>query len=237
MKRLTMGIFAALLLISIESQARNPDNNQYYGQALCSHPKFECVKVKSSSWQKNFPDPHHRDLVQRLNRSYNYLYRGKTIVVPKDLDNTTLFDISPFPLKVKSIGEKKIIVDQNKLAWGAYDENGQLVNWGPISSGKDYCPDIGKPCKTQTGVFRVFDKQGTGCRSRTFGGARMPYCMFFYKGFALHGSHDMPGKRASHGCVRLFKDDAKWLNHHFVEPSREENDYKGTKVIVRTLSL
>ncbi|MCX7124554.1 MAG: L,D-transpeptidase, partial [Gammaproteobacteria bacterium] len=33
--------------------------------------------------------------------------------------------------------------------------------------------------------------------------------------FALHGS-TLPGYNASHGCVRLFFDDAKWLNQDFL---------------------
>ena len=61
----------------------------------------------------------------------------------------------------------------------------------------------------------------------------MPYCMFFHKGFALHGSDDIPGYRASHGCVRMFTRDAKWLNEEFVEISSERNNFLGTKVVVR----
>jgi len=33
--------------------------------------------------------------------------------------------------------------------------------------------------------------------------------MFFHGGFALHGSPSVPGYNASHGCVRLFDDDAE----------------------------
>jgi hypothetical protein len=211
---------------------------KYYGKGLCNHPDFYCTKVeRGGRWTSVFPDPHQRDIVQRVNRTYNWLPRGKVLAIPKNIDEVTIFDVSPFPLKEDTEGEKQIIVDQEKLAWGAYDENGALVNWGPISSGKDYCPDIAKGCRTKTGVFRFFGKQGTGCRSRTFGNARMPYCMFFFKGFALHGSDDIPGKRASHGCVRMFTHDAKWLNHNFVEVSHDRNDYKGTKVIVRELNV
>lgn len=113
------------------------------------------------------------------------------------------------------------------------------MKWGPISSGKDYCSDIGRSCKIKTGIFYVFNKQDKRCKSRVFpvgrGGAKMPYCMFYYKGYALHGSHEVPGYRASHGCVRLFTRDAKWLNQNFVELSTKHNNFKGTKVIVQRL--
>ena len=157
------------------------------------------------------------------------------IAVPKNLDKLTIFDIAPFPLKINSEGEKQIIVDQDKLAWGAYDKDGKLVNWGPISSGRDRCVDSAKSCRTLTGVFRMFSKENENCRSNTFDNARMPYCMYFHKGFALHGSNDIPGRRASHGCVRMFTRDAKWLNHNFVEISNDSNHHLGTKVIVRPL--
>jgi lipoprotein-anchoring transpeptidase ErfK/SrfK len=49
--------------------------------------------------------------------------------------------------------------------------------------------------------------------------------MFFHGGYALHGSNDVPGYNASHGCVRLVTEDAKWLNTQFVNV--------GTRVIIK----
>lgn len=212
----------------------------YFGKDLCAWPEYTCIKVASSqSWEKLFPDPVQRDLVQRLNRSYNYLWAGKEIAVPKNLANMTLFDISPFTLKKEKTGGKEIIVDQEKLAWGAYDAEGNLVFWGPISSGRDKCSDSNNSCRTQTGSYRFFSKESDKCRSGVFpigkGGAKMPYCMYFHKGFAMHGADDMPGVRASHGCVRMFTQDAKWLNEHFVELSSARNNFLGTKVVVLPL--
>lgn len=227
-------LIASLFIISGPAMASK--ESPYFGKGLCKHPDFYCAKANTTSWEHAFPDPIQRDIVQKVNRTYNRLWRGKILAIPKDLENITLLDVAPFPTALKLTGERRIIVDQEKLAWGAYDEQGKLINWGPISSGKDYCADIGRQCTTQTGEFRIFSKQDEGCRSRTFDDAKMPYCMFFYKGFALHGSHDIPGHRASHGCVRLFTRDAKWLNQEFVTVSHEGNRYKGTKVIIRKLS-
>ncbi len=232
MKRI---IIALSLLLSSQTIYSNSGATKYYGKGLCNHPDFYCAKVNVSGWNRAFPDPVQRDIVQKVNRTYNSLWRGKIIAVPKNLENLTILDVSPFPLSLPNTTEKKVIIDQEKLAWAAYDENGNQVRWGPISSGKDYCPDIGRSCITQTGEFRFFNKQGSECRSRTFGGARMPYCMFFYKGFAMHGSNDIPGKRASHGCIRMFTRDAKWLNREFIEISHDSNNQRGTKVIVRKL--
>ena len=229
-------ILALLFVMTSTPSFAGDKTNNYFGEELCSHPNYDCIKAtRGQSWKQMFPDPHHRDIVQRVNRTYNYIYRGKVLAVPKDLDNITIFDVSPFSLEIDQKGEKLIIVDQDKLAWGAYNRKGKLVKWGPISSGKDYCPDIGRKCRTQTGVFRFFDKQNKKCRSRMFR-ANMPFCMFFYKGFALHGSDDIPGRRASHGCVRMFIHDAKWLNHNFVEVSHKTNNFRGTKVVVQKLA-
>tara|TARA_Y100000588_G_scaffold392290_1_gene503631 strand:- start:2596 stop:3318 length:723 start_codon:yes stop_codon:yes gene_type:complete len=239
MKKLIIAVTA--VLYSVAFAANSADKPTYYGTGLCSYPQYECIKVgRGQSWKSLFPDERERDLVQRVNRTYNHLWYGKTIAVPKNLSQLTLLDIAPFPHKITT-DEKQIIVDQEKLAWGAYDDQGHLLNWGPISSGSDRCSDNSSPsCRTKTGIFRIFSKENKNCQSNMFpvgrGGAKMPYCMYFHKGFAMHGSNDIPGRRASHGCVRMFVDDALWLNREFVELSNESNQNMGTKVIVRPLN-
>ena len=113
-----------------------------------------------------------------------------------------------------------------------------MVRWGPATGGRERCPgDDGKYCYTKEGEFRVYSLGTSNCVSSKFpepdGGAPMPYCMFFNGGQALHGS---PGgvvnANASHGCVRMFVQDAEWLRYDFVEPPMDANNYRGTKVVV-----
>ena len=229
-----LGVVALLQLSFVYS---NPAN---FGQKLCDYPQYECVKVSGGqTWEKLFPDENQRDIVQKINRTYNPLWGSKTIAVPKNMVNKTILDFSPFPLRIKEGGEKQVIVDQDKLAWAAYDERGHLVKWGPISSGIDRCPDAARSCRTMTGIFRVFSKENKNCVSNVYpigrGGAKMPYCMYFHKGFAMHGSYDIPGHRASHGCVRMFTRDAMWLNHDFVSAGSVKEGSLGTKVVVRPI--
>jgi lipoprotein-anchoring transpeptidase ErfK/SrfK len=66
------------------------------------------------------------------------------------------------------------------------------------------------------------------------GGAPMPYCMHFYRGYALHGSTTVPGYRASHGCIRMFIEDARWLNEEFID--LPYSNQKGTKVVIEPIS-
>lgn len=238
-----VGCIVALLAFATVNTAlakAKDTSSKYYGRGLCEKPGYKCVKVqRGQSWKKLFPNEKERDLVQRINRTDTYLYRGRVLAVPDHINKVNLFDVSPFPLKIKPSDEKVIIVNQDLLAWGAYTPDGQLVKWGPISSGKDYCPDIKRSCRTVTGVYRVFNKKSAKCRSNIFpigrGGSKMPYCMFFYKGFALHGSNEVRGFRDSHGCVRLFTRDAKWLNENFVDVIKTRQDV-GTKLIIQKLS-
>lgn len=245
MKRLAVmvaSLIPIMAIAAVPTVAKTvPQAPIYYGQGLCKNSEYDCIKVAhAQSWEQLFPNEEQRDLVQRINRNYNYLWQGKVLAVPKNLAHVTLLDLAPFPHHIASDNEKVIIVDQDKLAWAAYDEQGQLVKWGPIASGRDKCPDSNNSCRTLTGVYRVFSKEDARCKSDIFpigkGGAKMPYCMFFHKGFALHGSSDMPGFRASHGCVRMFINDAKWLNEEFVEVSNEHNHNMGTKVVVRAVT-
>jgi len=239
MKRIYALIALSAVLLIANAQAAK-HKSEFYGAGLCKQPGYHCIKIqRGQSWKKRFPNEKERDLVQRLNRTDTYLYRGRVLAVPTNMSQVTLFDISPFPLRIKAPKEKTIIVNQDLLAWAAYNPNGKLVKWGPISTGKDYCRDIGRSCRTVTGEYRVFNKKDGNCRSSIFpvgrGGSKMPYCMFFYKGFALHGSNEVHGYRDSHGCVRLFTRDAKWLNHHFVDTIKTRQDV-GTKVIIQKLT-
>ncbi len=192
-----------------------------YGAQLCKQdPQFSCYKVKGKdSWQRLFPDEARRDVVMRANRMGNSLHSGLIIAIPVS-ETVAALDISPFEKQITAPNEKVIYVSLKELAWGAYDSSGALINWGPVSTAKGYCPDLHQRCHTPTGNFRIYNKEGSGCKSRKFpigrGGAPMPYCMFFHGGFALHGSYDLPGYNASHGCVRMLVKDAKWLNQEFV---------------------
>lgn len=211
-----------------------------FGESLCSSPDYFCIKTKATdTWDNLFPSDEARDIVKRINRMNINLRAGMTIAIPKNLDRLTIYDVSPFPRFVEPTGEKIIYVSQKDLAWGAYDEKGELVWWGPISSGSGHCLSPDGTCLTPSGSFRIIRKQDIYCISTVFpvradgesGGAVMPYCMHFFRGFALHGSDTVPGYRASHGCVRMFIEDARWLNEEFISVPGA-GGIKGTRVVI-----
>lgn len=234
MNRLPTLIMAALLIWTTKSWSETR-----FGETLCTDPDYFCMKVKAGeTWNKLFPNSEEEDIVRRINRMNISLRAGMTIAVPKNLNRLTIYDVSPFPRYIESDGEKTIYVSQKKLAWGAYDEDGELLWWGPISSGTSHCVGVIGGCTTPTGSYRIIRKQDIDCISTAFprrsdgnnGGAEMPFCMHFFRGYALHGSETVPGYRASHGCVRMFTEDARWLNEEFVDVPGD--GMRGTRVII-----
>lgn len=230
---LLISVIGVGLVLPIYSTQAAPKS---YGAYLCqfSH-RYDCVSIeRGDTWEKRWSNSYQRDLVMRINRMNTPLQSGMKIAVPKSLSRLDHKDIAPFENRRVAEDRKVIIFDPKHLAWGAYDENGRLVKWGPAAGGQNWCSDINRGCRTGSGTFVVYHKRGAGCKSSKYpvgkGGAPMPHCMFFHGGFALHGSPAVPGYNASHGCVRLYNEDAKWLNEQFVQVNGVGD--LGTKVIV-----
>ncbi len=133
-----------------------------------------------------------------------------------------------FPKKIKT-KEKLFIFDPKVSAWAAYDKDGKRVLTGGGSGGSDLCEHNKKSCRTVTGSFRVYAKRGPNCISHEYpvdteGGAKMPYCMYFYRGYTIHAAYYVPHQSSSHGCIRVYPSAAKWLNENFMDI--------GTRIIV-----
>ena len=83
--------------------------------------------------------------------------------------------------------------------------DGVIHHVWPVSTGRH-------GWRTPTGTFRP---QSMHARhfSTLFGGAPMPYSVFFHGHFAIHGTTEIRklGRRASHGCVRLHPVNARTL--------------------------
>lgn len=130
--------------------------------------------------------------------------RLDTLIVP-DTFLTDFMAYAPFPKQLSSIQQvhKMIFYSQSIQAFGAY-ENGQLVRWGPISTGKKSTP-------TPNYLYH------TNWRSKkTISTIDDEWIMEWYfnmgnfSGVSMH-QYEMPGYPASHACVRLYKEDAMWF--------------------------
>ncbi len=130
----------------------------------------------------------------------------------------------------KNYAERNTFVfSPRSKSWKAINSSGKVVRSGRASGGRNYCPDIHRGCRTPTGTYTVLSKGGANCKSSRFpvgrGGAPMPYCMFFSRYYAVHGSYEVPNYNASHGCIRVTPSDAHWLTNNFM--------HVGTRVVVK----
>jgi hypothetical protein len=133
------------------------------------------------------------------------------------------------PKSLRPTGEKVFVFSPRARQWAAYNATGQLVGYGRANGGASYCAELGEPCLTEGGKYRVFRKGDSSCISKTFpldrgGGAQMPYCMFFNRGSAIHGSAQLSLMNSSHGCVRVTTPSAAWLSNTFMQV--------GTRVLI-----
>ena len=91
-------------------------------------------------------------------------------------------------------------------------EGGQLMRILPISSGSGqaYKQKSGATARSLTpvGWFKI-ERRIKGERKADLGILYDP--MYFYRGWAIHGSNSVPAYPASHGCVRVTRADAIWL--------------------------
>jgi hypothetical protein len=144
-------------------------------------------------------------LLEKLNRrSPRYLRLAERIVIPEIWSRDPL-DYSPLPTAYDGAASytKVLVVHQPSQVFGAY-ERGVLVRWGPVSSGREEFP-------TPSGAFHL-NWRSRGRHSTINPRWYMPWYFNFHnrRGLALH-AYDLPGRPASHACIRLLEDDARWL--------------------------
>ena len=144
-------------------------------------------------------------VLEKLNRvDAAHMDRLPSMVVPQSwLHGDT--DYSPLPLASAwaASHRKALIVHQPSQMFGAYAE-GRLIRWGPVSSGREAFP-------TPSGLFHL-NWKSPGRHSTIDPDWFMPWYFNFHneRGLAFH-EYSLPGRPASHACVRLLERDAKWL--------------------------
>lgn len=149
-------------------------------------------------------------IVLRINRLDRKHLRGAASLIVPD-ETFDLASVSPLPRKLEAARSipKLLLVSRQAQAFGAY-EFGELVRWGPTSTGKKSTP-------TPAGLFHTnWRKRET--RSSVNQSWILPWCFNIdnMTGVAFH-KFDLPGYPASHGCVRLLEEDAKWV-YDWAEP-------------------
>ena len=144
-------------------------------------------------------------IILALNRlDERFIRKPDSIVVPDTIINDKLL-YSPFPrhLALLDSVKKILLVDQRIQAFAAY-EFGNLVNWGPTSTGKKSTP-------TPNGLFHTnWKSKKTISTDDSTWILKWYFNLENFRGISLH-QFDMPGYPASHACVRLLEEDAFWI--------------------------
>ena len=108
----------------------------------------------------------------------------------------TLWSVSFTPAMSRGPGELLVLIDKSEQAMMVVVNGIMRYEWD-ISTGR---PGHGTP----SGNFRP-QWMARSYFSKKYYNAPMPHAIFFYHGFAIHGTYDIHrlGGPASHGCVRL----------------------------------
>ncbi|AVR47023.1 murein L,D-transpeptidase [Christiangramia fulva] len=140
-----------------------------------------------------------------LNRiDKNRLRIGQKLIIP-DCAASNFNSYSPFPQYLPEIAcvPKSVLIAQRIQAFALY-ENGYLLRWGPVSTGKG---STQTPSGLNYGNYKAKRKISTIDPSWI-----MPYYFNFMnkEGIGTH-EYSLPGYPASHGCVRMRQADAKFI--------------------------
>ena len=169
---------------------------------------FIFPKKKKDSAMAVFNDEFSKDeqaVILAINRlDTKNKWRADTLMIPDKIDET-LMSYSPFP---RSLGQLKEV---NKIVFFSYPiqayalyEKGNLVKWGPTSMGH-------KTAQTKRGLMFTNWKKELAI-STVNSSWKLPYNFNVHNtlGIGWH-QYDLPGYPASHSCLRLSMDDAKFL--------------------------
>ena len=156
-------------------------------------------------------------------------WRADTLMIPDKIDET-LMSYSPFPRTLEQLKEvKKIVFFSYPIQAFASYENGKLVKWGPTSLGS-------KNAQTKRGLMFANWKKELAT-STVDSSWKLPYNFNVHNtlGIGWH-QYDLPGYPASHSCLRLTVDDAKflynWADQWILNKGGATVKANGTPVIV-----
>lgn len=195
-------LFLWILLLGVRSATPQPSNPPRlairYRSVLVQGPST-VIQLR----QQFGPDGYA--LILKINRvDAEHVRKGDSLLVPEQMEELRLF--TPFPEQLPSstaVAGKLLMVNRRVQAFAGYSD-GALVRWGPTSSGRKETP-------TPPGLFHTNWKAKLR-RSSDDPDWLLPWYVNFEnrRGVSFH-QFDLPGYPASHACVRLLEDDARWI--------------------------
>lgn len=149
--------------------------------------------------------PEEQYTILALNRlDIKHIGRADTLIIPEKIESDFMA-YSPYPATVEAIKDipKIIFFSYPIQAFGAY-EHGKLVYWGPTSMGAKIHP-------TPTGLhFANWKGKQIVSTVNPKWKLNWNFNIANKDGVGWH-EYDLPGYPASHSCLRLLGNQAKWL--------------------------
>lgn len=148
--------------------------------------------------------PAYKAFVTLNRRVFGGVRVGDTVVVPdKVVEDMRAYSVFPQRWFGADSVEKIIVISNAQQSYACY-ENGKLVRFAACNTGTELKP-------TLPGRYAVNWKERLRISSLN-DQWKLPFNVNFhlYAGNAFH-QYTMPGRPASHSCVRQFMDDAEWL--------------------------
>ena len=146
--------------------------------------------------------------------NFDRIYVGQTLTIPASdtapIANPQTPVTSPAPAPATNYGARWVDVNLTTQTLTAYEGDVPVMTTA-VSTGTYLYPTV-------TGQFNIYLRH----QSQTMNGYLLgydyylpdvPYVMYFYRGFALHGTywHNNFGTPMSHGCVNMPTDKAQWI--------------------------
>lgn len=156
-------------------------------------------------------------------------WRADTLAIPDKIDHSLML-YSPFPTQLEVLNDvKKMVFFSYPIQAYALYENGKLIKWGPTSMGK-------KAAQTKRGLMFANWKKELAI-STVNSSWKLPFNFNIHNtlGIGWH-QYDLPGYPASHSCLRLLMNDAKfmynWADQWILNKGGATVKANGTPVIV-----
>ncbi|MGV8946972.1 MAG: L,D-transpeptidase [Lutibacter sp.] len=224
-----LNIIVIALLFSC-NRNKNIDANKVPVTIKRQQPKSVSFQVENAKqWLMANTNKAQHHIVYAVNRTDKENFaQMDSVIVPTDMSGDIVFYL-PFPLTVSYLKdvEKIIYFSYPTQTFAAY-ENGELIYTGPTNMGR-------KQDQTPTGLFYAnWKAEETTSTFNDEWDLRWNFNVENLLGVGWH-QYSLPGYPASHSCMRLQENDARYLYEwadQWILTDKDSVLVKGTPVIV-----
>lgn len=189
-------------VVGVSATYSFPGDPEWEVRVITKEEIVAAKKEKVTVIQHVFGDK--AELIRRFNRiSSRFVRTGTTLRVPS-LAEGEGYEPLPQSLSRDETDGKRVLIVLDRQFLAMYEDGMRIASFPVVSGKKDHYTPIGD--------FRVTRKDKDHVSStypEPDGGSPMPWAVRFRgSAYWIHGG-DMPGRPSSHGCVRMFRKDAK----------------------------